>query len=130
MMSGVGADSQQAANNLNALVQLVQKLAGNENFQNISGQFEEIPRLKGLLDATEQLLEKRNGEIDALKAEYHAIYRKNLQLYDQERDTLKPTVRDLQKEVVESTKRYRTKECHNFAGGSRRDAGKEESRGA
>lgn len=77
-MSGTGGDGRHAANDLNALVQLVQKLAGDENFQNISGQYEEIPRLKGLLDAKEQLLERRNGEIDALKTEYGAIYRKNL----------------------------------------------------
>lgn len=60
-------------NDLNALVQLIQRLAGDENFQNISGQYEEIPCLKGLLDAKEQLLERRNGEIDAQKAEHEAI---------------------------------------------------------
>jgi len=38
-------------------------------------QYEEIPHLKGLLDAKEQLLERRNREIDVLKAEYSAIYR-------------------------------------------------------
>jgi chromosome segregation ATPase len=103
-MSGAASDSRHAANDLNALVQLVQSLAGDENFQNISGQYEEIPRLKGLLNAKEQLLERRNGEIDALKAEYGAIYRKNLQLYDEERDVLKTKVRSLQKEVDDSTK--------------------------
>jgi hypothetical protein len=73
-MSGAAGDSRHVANDVNALVQLVQRLAGDENFQNISGQYEEVPRLKGLLDAKEQLLERRNGEIDALKAEYDAIY--------------------------------------------------------
>jgi chromosome segregation ATPase len=103
-MSGAAGDSRHAANDLNALVQLVQKLAGDENFQNISGQYEEIPRLKGILDAKEQLLERCNGEIEALKAEYGAIYRKNLQLYDEGRDALKAKVRSLREEVDESTK--------------------------
>jgi predicted nuclease with TOPRIM domain len=104
VMSGAAGDSRHVANDVNALVQLVQRLAGDENFQNISGQYEEVPRLKGLLDAKEQQLERRNGEIDALKAEYDAIYRKNLQLYDEERDVLKTKVRNLRKEVDELTK--------------------------
>jgi chromosome segregation ATPase len=103
-MSGAGGDGRHAANDLKALVRLVQKLAGDEIFQNISGQYEEIPRLKGLLDVKEQLLERRNGEMDALKAEYGAIYRKNLQLYDEERDVLKTKVRSLREEVDELTK--------------------------
>jgi chromosome segregation ATPase len=103
-MSDATGDSRHAANDLNALIQLVQRLAGDENFQNISRQYEEIPRLKGLLDAKEKLLERRHGEIDALKAEYSTIYRKNLQLYDEERDVLKTKVRSLQEEVGELTK--------------------------
>jgi chromosome segregation ATPase len=103
-MNGAADDTRREANDLNALVQLVQRLAGDENFQNISGQYEEIPRLKGLLDAKEKLLERRNGEIDALKVEYGAIYRKNLQLYDEERDVLKTKVRSLRGEVDELTK--------------------------
>lgn len=104
VMSSATADSRHTANDLDALVQLVRRLAGDENFQNISGQYEEIPRLKGLLDAKEQLLERRNGEIDALKAEYGAIYRKNLQLYDEERDVFKAKVKNLREEVDELTK--------------------------
>jgi hypothetical protein len=95
VMSGTDGDGRRAANDLNTLVQLIQKLSGNENFQNISRQYEEIPRLKGLLHANEQLLERRNGEIDALKTEYGAIHRKNLQLYDEGRDILKTEVRSL-----------------------------------
>ena len=103
-MSGADGDRRHAANDLNAFVQLIQRLASDKHFQNISGQYEEIPRLRGLLGATKQLLGRRNEEIDALKAEYDAINRKNLHLYNEERDGLNTIVRSLRKEVDESTK--------------------------
>jgi chromosome segregation ATPase len=47
---------------------------------------------------------RSSSEIDALKAEYDAIYRKILQLYNAEPDELNTTVRSLREKVDESTK--------------------------
>ena len=110
-MSGADGDSRHVANDLNTLVQLIQRLAGDKHFQSISGQYEEIPRLKGLLDSQELLLEGRNEEITALKAENDAICRKNLQLYNGERDELNATVKSLRTEVDELTKAIAKKDA-------------------